>query len=191
MRLMIACAAAALLSTALPVDTARAAQVPPTATAPSDRKLELTRRYIELMMSDQFETALGQMIGDESMRDANVSAMPDEDRRFLVDLTTELVTDMVPQMIAEMAPVYASVFTEEELEALLGFYDTPMGRSIAAKTVQVMPEANRAVMAVVPRMLEKMAMRMCQHYRCTPEQLQEMRRGMLEGAGLEQSADRK
>jgi len=44
-----------------------------------------------------------------------------------------------------------------------------------------MPEANRAIMSVVPQMLEKMALRMCQHYQCTPEELEEMRRGMREG----------
>jgi hypothetical protein len=191
MRFMIACAAAALLSTALPVDTARAAQVPPAATAPSERQMELTRRYLNLLMTDQFEEVIHQMLGAEFDSDAQMQAVPDEDRRFILGLTTELTTDMIPQMIAEMVPVYAAVFTEEELVALVGFYDSPLGRSIAEKSVQVMPEAERAVMALVPQMLEKMALRMCQHYGCTPAELQELRQGMREGSGLNQSATRK
>jgi Rieske Fe-S protein len=39
-------------------------------------------------------------------------------------------------------------------------------------------------MSVVPRMLEKMATRMCQHYGCSPEEQREMLEGMREGAGI-------
>lgn len=188
MRLMIACAAAALLTTALPVDAARAAQVPPAATAPSERQMELTRRYLNLMMTDQFEGVIHQMLGAEFANDEQMQSLPEADRRFILSLTAELTGDMVPQMIAEMVPVYAAVFTEEELVALVAFYDTPLGRSIAEKSVQVMPEADRAVMALVPQMLEKMAMRMCQHYGCTPAELEQLRQGMREGSGMEQGA---
>jgi uncharacterized protein len=191
MRLMIACAAAALLATALPVDTARAAQAPPAATAPSERQTELTRRYLNLMMTDQFESVIHQMLGAELANDEGMQALPEADRRFIVGLTAELTGDMVPQMITEMVPVYAAVFTEEELVALVAFYETPLGRSIAEKSVRVMPEADRAVMALVPQMLEKMAMRMCQHYGCTPAELEQLRQGMREGAGMEQGAARK
>jgi len=191
MRLMIACAAAALLATALPVDTARAAQAPPPATAPSERQTELTRRYLNLMMTDQFESVIHQMLGAELANDEGMQALPEADRRFIVSLTAELTGDMVPQMITEMVPVYAAVFTEEELVALVAFYETPLGRSIAEKSVRVMPEADRAVMALVPQMLEKMAMRMCQHYGCTPAELEQLRQGMREGAGMEQGAARK
>lgn len=191
MRLMIACAAAALLSTALPADTARAAQVPPSAAAPSERQLQLTRRYLDLMMTDQFEDVIHQMLGAELANDEQMQAVPEADRRFILNLTAELTGDMVPQMLAEMVPVYAAVFTEEELVALVAFYETPLGRSIAEKSVRVMPEADRAVMALVPQMLEKMAMRMCQHYSCTPAELEQLRQGMREGAGMDQGAARK
>lgn len=177
MRLVIMCAAAALAGgamTAGPVEaqTARAA-------APTERQMSLTRQYIGLMLTDQFEDVIREMIGDEAAMD---SSLPDADRRFLIDLTAELATDMIPQMIEEMVPVYAAAFTEAELEALVAFYDTEMGRSIAAKNVLVMPEANRAVMSVVPQMLDKMAARMCQHYGCAPGELEELRRQMRAGA---------
>ena len=148
---------------------------------PSARQLELTRQYINLLMTDQLEGAIREMVGDEMANDTSAPALPAEDRRFILDLTAEMTTDMVPLMVQEMVPVYAAVFTEEELLALIAFYDNPLGRSIADKSIIVMPEANRAIMSVVPQMLEKMALRMCQHYQCTPEELEEMRRGMREG----------
>ena len=189
MRLMTAMLAAALAGSALISPPAAAQQVPVApAAAPSARQLDLTRQYINLMMSDQLEDAIRQMIGDEMEGDASAQSLPDADRRFIMDLTAELTTDMVPQMIEEMAPVYAAVFTEEELLALIAFYGTDMGRSISNKTVMVMPEANRAVMAVIPQMMEKMAQRMCQHYGCTAAELEELRRGMRESTGMSGTA---
>lgn len=181
MRFMIVCLTAALAGAVLTAPPARASEAPQATSEPSARQLALTRRYIDLMMSDQFEDVIREMIGDEAARD---SSLPDEDRQFIVDLTAELVTDLMPQMINEMVPVYAAAFTEAELEALVAFYDTEMGRTIAAKSVQVMPAADRAVMSVIPQMLDKMAARMCQHYGCEPGELESLRREMRMGAGL-------
>jgi len=174
--------AAALAGTAAGGGPAEAQIAPATTPAPvTERQAALTRQYISLMLTDQFEDALREMIGNEAAQD---NTLPDEDRTFIIDLTAELATDLIPQMIEEMVPVYAAAFTEAELEALVSFYDSEMGRSIAAKNVQVMPEANQAVMSVIPQMLDKMAARMCQHYGCGPGEMEEMRRQMREGAGL-------
>ncbi len=187
MRLMFVIAGAALAGSVLMptmVQAKAGTEVPQAAASqPSARQLELTRQYINLLMTDQLEGAIREMVGDEMANDTSAPALPAEDRRFILDLTAEMTTDMVPLMVQEMVPVYAAVFTEEELLALIAFYDNPLGRSIADKSIIVMPEANRAIMSVVPQMLEKMALRMCQHYQCTPEELEEMRRGMREASG--------
>ncbi|MDP1912496.1 DUF2059 domain-containing protein [Brevundimonas sp.] len=188
MRFMIVCLAAIFAVVAFPAAPSAAQQVEQAATSPSPRRMALTRQYLDLLMTDQFEGVLHQMLGAEFENDSEIQAMPDEDRRMLLSLTAELTADMVPQMITEMVPVYAATFTEEELTALVAFYDTPLGRSIADKSIEVMPEADRAVMSVVPQLLEKMATRMCQHYGCSPEEQREMLEGMREGAGLAPSS---
>ena len=156
-------------------------QQPPPAVAgqPSARQMELARRYVNLTMSDQFEVLIRQTIAAEAAGNQDTQALPDEDRQFLIDLASELVTDMIPQMMAEMVPVYAGAFSEAELEALIAFYDTEMGRSIIDKTYASMPEAMAAAMTVMPQLMDKMASRMCQHYGCTAEELQELRGAML------------
>ena len=179
--LCVALAAATL--TAAPVAAQSGEQA-----APSPRRTALARQYLNLLMTDQFEGVMHQMLGAEFENDSDMQALPDEERRFILSLTAELTADLVPQMILEMVPVYAGTFTEEELSALVAFYDTPMGRSIANKSIEVMPEADRAVMSVVPQMLEKMASRMCAHYGCTPAEEEELRRGMQEGAGMAPAA---
>lgn len=180
---MVALAGLALASGA----EAQSKPTPPAAVAaadqPSARQLDLSRRFVGLMMSDQFEDAIRQMIAIEAEMSPDSMDMPEADRRFLVELTTELVTDMVPQMLEEMVPVYARTFSEAELEAMIAFYDTEMGRSIIDKTYAAMPEATAAAMTVMPQLMEKMASRMCQHYGCTAEELQELRGAMGEAMG--------
>ena len=186
MRFMIVCMAAAVAGSALVATPLRASDAPQAATSASARQLDLARRYIDLMMSDQLEVVIREMVGDEAGRD---TTLPEEDRQFLVDLTTELTTDLIPQMVNELVPVYADAFTEAELEALVAFYDTEMGRSISAKSVQLLPEENRAMLSVVPPMLDKMAARMCQHYGCEPGELETLRRQMRADAGLASSPE--
>lgn len=179
MRLMMVWMAAAMAGAALtpaPVQALTSGQS--VAAPPSPRQMELTRRYLVLSMSDQFETAIRQMVVDQMEMDQTARDLPTEDRRFMIDLTAELTTDMIPQMIKAMIPVYARTFTEAELEAMLAFYDTEFGRLVLEKTMLAMPEANRAAMTVVPRMLDKMAARICQHYGCEPGELEEMQREM-------------
>lgn len=184
MRLMIVCLAAALAAATLPAAPVAAQSTEQTTAPPSARRTALARQYLNLIMTDQFEGVVHQMLGAEFENDSEMQALPDEDRRMILSLTAELTADMVPQMITEMVPVYAATFTEEELTALVAFYDTPLGRSIADKSIEVLPEADRAVMSVVPQLLEKMATRMCQHYGCSPEEQREMLEGMREGAGM-------
>ena len=191
MRLMIVCLAAGLAFATLPAPPVAARSYQETAAAPSPVRTELARQYLNLLMTDQFEGVVRQMLGTEFQNDSEIQALPEADRRIMLDLTAELTTEMVPQMIAEMVPVYAATFTEEELSALVAFYGSPLGRSIADKSIEVMPEADRAIMSVVPRMLEKLATRMCQHYGCSPEEQRQMLEGMREGAGIApSSADR-
>ncbi|MBW8304668.1 MAG: DUF2059 domain-containing protein, partial [Brevundimonas sp.] len=178
MRFMIVCLTAALAGAALAAPPVRANEAPQAASEPSARQLALTRRYIDLTMTDQFDSAIRQMIVDLAARDPDVRDFPEEDRRFLVDLTGELTTDMIPRMIDAMVPVYARTFTEAELEALIEFYDTEVGRSILEKTMVAMPEANRAAMTVLPQLMDKMAARICQHYGCEAGELDDLQRLM-------------
>lgn len=146
---------------------------------PSARQLELTRQYVQLAQGDQIETALRQMLATDPSND--LGDLPAEDRDFLLDLTSEILADLMPKMMEAMVPAYAAIFTEQELEALIAFYDTEMGRSIINKTFQVMPEINTAVASIIPEMFQKMASRMCARYGCDPrEALAEM----YEGAGM-------
>ena len=131
MRFLSFCLCVALAAATLTAAPVAAQSVEQAAPAPSPRRTALARQYLNLLMTDQFEGVMHQMLGAEFENDSDMQALPDEERRFILSLTAELTADLVPQMILEMVPVYAGTFTEEELSALVAFYDTPLGRSIA------------------------------------------------------------
>lgn len=146
---------------------------------PSERQIELSRRYIQLAQGEQMEDALRQMMATDPTTD--LSDVPAEDREFLLDMTAEILADLMPKMMEAMVPAYAGTFTEQELEALIAFYDTEMGRTIIEKNFEIMPEINTAVAAIIPDLFQKMASRMCARYGCDPrEALAEM----YAGAGM-------
>ena len=63
---MIVCMAAAVAGSALVATPLRASDAPQAATSASARQLDLARRYIDLMMSDQLEEVIREMVGDEA-----------------------------------------------------------------------------------------------------------------------------
>lgn len=179
MRLKIVLVLAAMMAAGLTAPAARAAVArQESAAAPSARQLDLTRQVIDLTMTKQFEDALHQLIAQQAATDPDARALPEEDRRFIVDLSAELTTDMIPQMVEAMVPIYARTFTEAELEAMIAFYGSETGRGIIEKTMTVMPEAMEAAMTVLPQLLDKMAARLCQHYGCEAGELETLQRQM-------------
>jgi len=145
---------------------------------PSLRQQQLSRRYVELTQTDQLEATLRTLIVGEAQADESLRDMPAEDRTFLVDLATELTIDLLPQMLDRLVPVYARTFSEEELTALVAFYDSDLGRSIADKTIASIPQTDAAIMSVMPQLFNKMAARICARYGCDPT---EMRAAMEAG----------
>lgn len=144
---------------------------PAAAGQPSARQLALSRRYVELMQTDQLDIVIRSAVESSASLDPNTANIPPEDREFMIDLAAELTSDLMPQMFDRLVPVYARTFSEEELQALVAFYDSDMGRSILSKTYSSMPEANEAMMALMPQLFEKMATRICVRYQCDPREL--------------------
>ena len=149
----------------------------PAADQPSARQMALSRRYVELAQSEQMEDALrGIIVAHASVVPVD-RGLTDADRRFMTDLTTELLIDLMPEMLDRLVPVYARGFSEEELSALVAFYETDLGQSIIDKSYAMMPEMNQAMLTVMPQMMDKMAVRMCARFGCDADEL----RGGLSG----------
>ena len=83
-------------------------------------------RMLELSGSDAVMKELPkQMIG---MMKQQVPAMPDSVSRQIEDLMAEYF----PKMLEMMTPIYAKYCTEEDLDGLIAFYESPLGNTDAA-----------------------------------------------------------
>lgn len=141
------------------------------APAPTPRALELARTYIRVMhMQENIEGAmkrLGPALLEQVMKgDPNLAVA---DRKLLVDMISEAEDEAYKPFLAkyldEVAVAVAQTYTEDELQQVIGFYESPVGRSMLAKSpllvqrasvigIRLMPEFQQDLKA---RIMEKVA----------------------------------
>lgn len=171
MRLSIVILCAALFATASPVLAEQRPKPAVGVTGPSPRMLSLSRRYIDLVQGDQLTTMIRSLMESQMATQTEMRAASQEDRDFATSLTSQLAEEMIPAMMEELVPIYARTFSEPELQALVDFYGSEQGREIIRKTYEVTPEAQAAMVTVMPPLLEKMAARLCEHYGCDAHEI--------------------
>lgn len=145
------------------------AQSKAAAQAPDAKREALARRYIkaaniEKTMDAMLASLLPVMAQDQERRHPGLTA---EDRKMLEDILRETSREfMMPRMIDKFVPIYARTFTTEELEALVAFYEAPLGRSITDKAATLAPASAQVMREVLPEMQEEMARRLCARIQC-------------------------
>lgn len=135
---------------------------------PTERARELARQYVEIlnlqgMMQEQ-------MAGTVDMADEWAEALvptgpgapkPDTSADMPVLVPEESFSAMVPMlelMEEVMVEAHAQVFTEAELEALVGFYSNDLGRSIAGKQSELSLRMTSLMMERMPELLGAMGL---------------------------------
>jgi hypothetical protein len=129
------------------------------APAPSAKALALTRRYVAaLHMNESFKPMMNSLM--TSMLQQQIARHPDlgeQQRNLVVGAVTEAMSEsldagMLDKLMESMVPAFATVFTEDELQALVDFYEGPMGQRIVAKMPALGPLAAKAAANVMPEL---------------------------------------
>ena len=144
------------LGAALP--TAATAQDPDRA-----RRLSLAEEYVRLSAGEEVEKLVDQMI------ESQLAASPDmgeAERAWMRRNMPTLTLDFIDDLSGDLAVVYADVFTTAELEALVAFFSTPMGRSIATKQFEVGTRSGEIMSASLIRFLQNMEAKFCAEFEC-------------------------
>lgn len=169
-RKFVSALSAAALLLAAPVSTfARAEPAPAAAPGqPSARALALAERYVAAIHMDQnfakIMTPLGRMLMDE-FKTQGVTVSP-EFSKALQESMVESGTELMKEMLKRITPQIARIYTEDELQAMVDFYESPVGQSILAKTGQV-TEASAAIMPdLMPAYQADMQRRLCTKIDC-------------------------
>jgi hypothetical protein len=176
-----AMAAAALLSVGVmpaPVLAEdQSAPAPATTQAKADAlKLQLANRFIAAMQTEQ----MGEMISQMSMTltPEGLEEASDDELAEYREVVGDMAARMMPRIFDAMAPIYADIFTVEELRALVDFYESDIGQSMMTKTYAAAPRMAEAMQVVMPAIMADMAAAMCERFECSAEELREMKAAM-------------
>lgn len=142
-----------------------AAQASAPAARPADFEARetLIRRYFEViqfekLMNVSMESMMGTMLADTDI--------PEDKYEVVEDSVLEAFAVVMPQMIEASIVMYAEAFTLEELEGLVAFYESPIGRSVMAKSVILSRNAGEILARFQPMMEEETLRRLCAQIDC-------------------------
>ena len=130
-------------------------------------KLELTERFIAAMQLEQIGDMVANMTTMFLPPSADLSAQEAAELQVFMQ---DVAGPMTERMLRAMIPVYAEIFTVEELEALVVFYESDIGRSLTRKSYDAAPRIAQAVQAVMPEIMTDMANALCDREGCDEEQ---------------------
>lgn len=148
------------LSCALAVPAAASAE-------PTAKALALTKRMVEAMHVEdnmvpmmramtrqQFDGVFAQQKG---LNDQQKAAMS----RALSETMDETFSGgLMQKMMEKLIPAYAEVYTEEELQALVDFYESPVGQSVLKKMPELGAVAGKSISEMMPGMMADMTARL-------------------------------
>lgn len=127
------------------------------------RRLELAERYIELSIGDNISKSVAAMIDSEIASD---TAMGEDERRWMRANMPDLMMGMIEHMAADLAPIYAETYSIEELEALVEFFSSPVGQTIARKQFELGTRVDEIVAGAIVAMFEQFVEKYCKEFDC-------------------------
>jgi uncharacterized protein len=170
--LIAAVGAVAVLGAGVPAHAAPP-PAPAAAPVPDPRAEALVRRYLAAIhferTMDAMQASILPMLSEQSAR--SYPTLTAEDRQLIVEIVRKVMREkMTPQMIDRMVPIYASTFTTEELEAMVAFYESPVGRSITDKTPSLAPKSAGVMRELMPgvtrEVMTEIITKLCQGGKC-------------------------
>ena len=139
------------------------------ASAPSPEKVALVKRYFAAIHFDDMMSGIVNQMTPAMMAQMRKSQpnMTDAEFKAATEAVTESSGDFLKKMTEASIPIYADIFTVEELTKMDEFYETPVGQSIMAKVPEASQKLMPAVMALMPDFQADIAKRLCSKIDCS------------------------
>ena len=140
--------------------------------APSPAALEHARHVIQSMHAEKL---YDQMIAaiETSVISATTKNLPTEKQTYAQTFGRaylEEIRAVMPKLTDEMAVIYATDFTEQQLNDIDQFYGSPTGQAVLAKTPRIGQQLIPFLMAQIPDALTHAFEKTCEKTTCTAEQ---------------------
>jgi uncharacterized protein len=139
------------------------------APTPNPHSMELARKlfsemHMDTLMGDMMRQMAPAMLAQARARNPTVS---EADVRAIQDATAESMQAMMAKMNERAIPLYASTFSEKELQDLVNFYDSPTGQAMLAKMPVLMNKLAPLATDLMPEMMADMTKRICAKTDCS------------------------
>lgn len=132
------------------------------ADSPAERQA-LAERYVRISMAG-FDKLMQQHIDAEAQSLADV--LSEEHSRWLRANTIVIMNTHLRPMVDGIARDYAERFTQDELTAMVAFYEGPMGREIARKEMEAGLDQNDLIAQFQIGFLTDLFGRFCATFDC-------------------------
>lgn len=150
--------------------------------AEREARLALAERAFEAMQGDQMSDMIHQM--SMAFPPPELDSMSGREQIAYEEVMAETTTTLMRRVMSGATEIYADVYTREELEAMVAFYESPIGQSIITKSYALAPQMIELLRSLMPEMMRDVINGMCDRLGCTPEERAEGIRQALAGLGM-------
>lgn len=140
---------------------------------PSERALSLARRYFVAMQFEQMMMSTFEAMDVFGELEEDAEGF---DGKAMSSAAREATQALLPRMVDAMIPIVAQTFTEAELEAMVAFYESDVGKSVVAKSNDLNMPMMAAMMELMPEYIDDMVTLYCQKTTCTPSMRDKLRK---------------
>lgn len=139
------------------------------APAPNAHSMELARTlftemHMEQLMGNMIHQMAPAIVEQSRKRNPQLSAA---DAQAISDAMAAAMDDLMKKVTERSIPLYASTFTEKELQDLVNFYDTPSGKALLAKMPVLMSKMGPMMTELMPEMMADVNKRVCSKIDCS------------------------
>lgn len=130
---------------------------------PSAKALALTRRMVAAMHIEETMTPMMRAMMRQQMdiMIAQQKGLTDQQKTILGSAIGETMDEVLAggfmsDLMERLVPAYAEVYSEDELEAVVQFYESPIGQRVLRKMPQLTPAAMKVMAEITPKLQAEM-----------------------------------
>ncbi|WP_269513385.1 DUF2059 domain-containing protein [Brevundimonas subvibrioides] len=149
----------------------------------AQERLDLARRLVDTMQVDQMTVMMQEMIAEQTASQGSKGdgvIDPQTYNRAIAGATTRAID----RLFTAMAPIYADIYSVEELRGIVAFYESDIGQAALNGMYEAAPRMAALAADLMPAMAREIAADMCAELKCSPDELREAKTA-AEGALLE------
>lgn len=153
--------------------------------ADREARMALAARAFQAMQAEQMADQMTAIM--QAVPQPELQGMSGAERLAFDEVMAEVMQTTMARTIEGMTEVYADIYTYEELQALVTFYESPIGRSITEKAALATPQIIELMNEIMPDMMRQMVDGMCDRLGCTAEERRQVHREILAQMGMVES----